>query len=533
MEQIYGISQMGVSQLQAALSGKTNPGKQHITIKDTITEELIFALCGPIGSPIHKVAETFKKTLETQYEYECVVIRLSEFIAEDIRKTDPGKVDNVSAFKRLSLLIDHGDEMRKKYRPSYLSELGIQVIARSRIDDLDPEEKQKLDASPDAQPRFRTRRKCFLIDSIKNQEELETFRSVYRDLFYFIGVFSPISKREQELIAKGMSRAEAYALIEKDAGDGNPPEDAPFGQTVRKTFPLADLFIRVDSGSDEQLKQKVDRFLHLIFNTKITTPTTAENAMYLAAAAAGNSACLSRQVGACLTDVDGNVISIGWNDVPKFGGHLYQFNSNDITGAKDLRCMNIENGKCHNQVEKQKLAKDIAERIIGAKLSDPENSEKLIDIILNSRLKNLIEFSRAIHAEMLALVTAGENCGSKIKGSSLYCTTYPCHNCARHLIAAGVTSIFYIEPFPKSLAVQLHFDSITEQESDETKVRILAFDGISPNRYLEFFTYHQDDRKRRLKEGGLRASKVSPKTEVTLESMYVLEGIIVKRLKGG
>jgi deoxycytidylate deaminase len=130
---------------------------------------------------------------------------------------------------------------------------------------------------------------------------------------------------------------------------------------------------------------------------------------------------------------------------------------------------------------------------------------------------------------MFALISAGQNNGSKIKNSSIYCTTYPCHNCARHLIAAGVMNIFYIEPYPKSLAVKLHSDSITENENEYQKVRLLAFDGISPNRYLQFFTYKQDDRKKFFQKG-IKATKISPKIEVTLESLPILEGIIVKRL---
>jgi deoxycytidylate deaminase len=54
----------------------------------------------------------------------------------------------------------------------------------------------------------------------------------------------------------------------------------------------------MDSSTDTQLTGRVERFLHLILGTKIITPTLNETAMYAAASAAGNSACLSRQVGA-------------------------------------------------------------------------------------------------------------------------------------------------------------------------------------------------------------------------------------------
>lgn len=39
-------------------------------------------------------------------------------------------------------------------------------------------------------------------------------------------------------------------------------------------------------------------------------------------------------------------------------------------------------------------------------------------------------------------------------------TTFPCHYCARHIVAAGIYEVQYIEPYPKSKALQLHADAI-------------------------------------------------------------------------
>lgn len=509
------------------------PKKDDLTISDTYTEELVFGLCGPIGSPIHKVTEVFKEILETNYKYECEIIRISEFIQADMQREDPGKVAFKDEYDKLNKLIDAGDDIRKRIRPSYLAELAIEKIAISRTNELDITEKKKIEQNTGERIHYQSRRKCFLIDSIKNQHELDILKEVYRDLFYFIGVFSPKSKREEELQQnKGLKPHQAQLLIDKDSGENTDPNYSYYGQTVRKTFPLADLFIRIDSNSEEPLRLKVKRFLHLVFNTKIVTPSKAETAMYLAAAAAGNSGCLSRQVGACLTDSEGNIISVGWNDVPKAGGHLYHFNDSDKLGENDNRCMNINDGKCHNDLEKERLADEIASEMINENLVEKINKDRLVTFLQNTRLKNLIEFSRAIHAEMYALISAGQNNGTKIKGGSIYCTTYPCHNCARHLIAAGVMNIFYIEPYPKSLAIKLHSDSITEDERDNKKVRLLAFDGISPNKYLQFFTYKQSDRKKYHKTA-IKTDKIMPKYEVTLESLPILEGIIVNRLKEG
>ena len=100
---------------------------------------------------------------------------------------------------------------------------------------------------------------------------------------------------------------EIFGIIDQDSG-----EEIDHGQTVRDTFPQADVFLRVDTDTDSQIASRVERFLHLILGTKVLTPTHSERAIYLAASAAGNSACLSRQVGASLTDKDGNMIAASW-----------------------------------------------------------------------------------------------------------------------------------------------------------------------------------------------------------------------------
>ena len=70
--------------------------------------------------------------------------------------------------------------------------------------------------------------------------------------------------------------------------------------------------MRIEDNNEREIDNRISRYLHLIFDSKISTPTYQETAMYQAYAAAGNSACLSRQVGACITDNKGEILSIGW-----------------------------------------------------------------------------------------------------------------------------------------------------------------------------------------------------------------------------
>lgn len=79
-------------------------------------------------------------------------------------------------------------------------------------------------------------------------------------------------------------------------------------------------------------------------------------------------------------------------------------------------------------------------------------------------------------------------------GKILYCTTYPCHNCARHIIAVGIKRVVYIEPYAKSLAEDLHGDSITGSDAQDKSNKVIfdIFEGTAPRRYSKFFGYSRD-----------------------------------------
>ena len=75
------------------------------------------------------------------------------------------------------------------------------------------------------------------------------------------------------------------------------------------------------------------------------------------------------------------------------------------------------------------------------------------------------EFSRPVHAEMAALIDAARR-GVPVNGHSLYVTTFPCHNCAKHIVAAGIQRVVYLEPYSKSRAGNLHREDIDLQSID-------------------------------------------------------------------
>lgn len=311
--------------------------------------------------------------------------------------------------------------------------------------------------------------------------------------------------------------------MERDAKGGR-----EHGQTVSDTFPQSDFFLRLDTDAATDLSAKIERYLNLILATKIITPTKDESAMYAAASAAGSSACLSRQVGAAVTDEVGDILAVGWNDVPKAFGGLYQTDQKH-PGVHDHRCYNFNEVKCFNDQEKSLLADHLLETL-DTIIPDTKFNEAKELILKDKRLQGLIEFSRAIHAEMHALISAMKSCGDKVSNGSIFITTYPCHGCARHIIASGIRNIYYIEPYRKSLALKLHGDAITESESETTSVRILPFEGVAPSRYLGMFQMKPNSRKQNGFGIPITARTSAPKITKSLQALPVLEKIVVNNL---
>jgi len=133
---------------------------------------------------------------------------------------------------------------------------------------------------------------------------------------------------------------------------------------------------------------------------------------------------------------------------------------------------------------------------------------------------------------MDAITTAARTSGMSIMGSNLYCTTFPCHHCARHIVASGIKRIYYIEPYEKSLALKLHSDSISFEKYAETadqKTQILPFEGVAPRRYLHLFS--ADDRKGRQDLLTTDLSEAKPALIKLTDTYFYYEGKILENLK--
>lgn len=124
-------------------------------------------------------------------------------------------------------------------------------------------------------------------------------------------------------------------------------------------------------------------------------------------------------------------------------------------------------------------------------LGPEELNEKLLSddkgILNGSKILDILEYGRALHAEMNAITDAART-NTSTQGTILFVTTFPCHNCAKHIVGAGIKKIFYLEPYAKSEVSRLYPDSISIDPSskNKNKVPFKQFCGITKRRFHYF-----------------------------------------------
>ena len=423
--------------------------------------EIVIGLVAAVGTDFDMVMQHLKKELR-EYDYEVREIRISsDFLKPLVTTTDKDEIQRINDY------MTAGNDVRKiTGQENALALMCSAAIFAHRM--KQEKEGQKLN------------KVAWVIRSLKNPREVQTLRQIYGQLFFAISVYSSVRNRELFLAGHDPNpgkKDSVKLLLERDLN-----ESSGHGQKTRDTFQQSDFFIQCEDSSSA-LRGSVDRIMRIIFGDPFVTPTFDEYAMYMAFTAGTRSADLSRQVGAVVTK-DNNILSTGANDVPKFGGGLYWPVFNQATS----RIEDIENGRDHvrgidpNSINK----KEIIESIL-ANFDDGTIRDQVAEALENSPIKDLTEFGRVVHAEMEAILSVGRTHNSTV-GSHLYCTTFPCHNCAKHIVASGILSVTYIEPYPKSKALQFHDDSISFYEQKDGYVTFKPFVGVGPRHFLNFFS---------------------------------------------
>lgn len=442
--------------------------------------ELIFGIVGPIGVDLDQVIESLKKHLAS-VDYKSETIHLTDYMDHPAIKVAQ---DKSTYYKKYISLIRYANEFRKAAK---------NAAALAGIAILKIREHRKTKTKSVDEPALNT---AYIIRQFKRPEEIELMRRVYGRKFIQVSVYGSPLERRNLLIGKihkydsspkkdPECERQAIDLIDIDYNE----KENSDGQRLSDVFHLGDVFT---DGIDKQKSDlTINRFINAFFGRNDCSPNKDEYGLYIASAAALRSVDLSRQVGAAIFSKSGEVLSLGCNEVPKAGGGTY-WSDDDQPIYRD-----IEMGGDANQDRKNEMLFDLIQRmskesILAERLQRLNDSQKQmteiskLPSVLESQIMDIIEYGRMIHAEMSAISDAAR-LGRGILGSTLYCTTFPCHICAKHIVAAGIDRVVFLEPYPKSYAQKLHSDSITFEENVNKKVLFKPFIGISPRRYRDIF----------------------------------------------
>lgn len=452
--------------------------------------ELIFGLVGPIGVDIDAVVDALSNNLKL-VGYDPQTIHLTEFISD---KRIRVRLDVRTYFSRYKSLIKYANAYRRLAK----SAAALAGIAILQIQSL----RTRKTGSP-ASPAKGT---AYIIRQFKRPEEIELMRQVYGRKFVQVSIFGSATERRSVLVEK-IRRYEASPKTDADCErqaielidiDHNEKDDKD-GQRISDVFHLGDVFV---NGIDRlKAEETIHRFIRAFFGDNKASPNKDEYGLYIAAAASLRSADLSRQVGAAIFSKQAEIVSLGCNEVPKaLGGTIWTDDQPPIWRDVDI-------GVDANHERKNEILYDLVDRMSKEKfLSEPllEKRDRQIQVdtllssnrIRDAQLMDIIEFGRMIHAEMSAISDAAR-LGRATKDAILFCTTFPCHLCAKHIVAAGIRRVVFLEPYPKSYAQKLHGDSITFETNVADKVLFQPFIGISPRRYRDIF----EKRKRKDENG--------------------------------
>ena len=305
---------------------------------------IIVGLVGPFGSGCSFIA---RKILEEEFGY--YYISLSDVLREDYWNTNGLKPGTKILRKDMQ---DFGDNMRQSNGPDYLSKRAEQKITEISKNGIDK----------------------FVIDSIRNPEEVYYLKNRYVDFFVF-GIFAGNDLRwEQVQSAYNGNQAEFNKDERRDKGG----DKILHGQRVTDAFLTSDAIILNETpivNKNEAyltLKAKIEKYINLFTKQEADrSPTEMESIMCAAYSNSLRSSCLKRKVGAVIVDSKGNVFSSGYNEVPFL----------------EKPCLNMYGG-CYRSVSKKEI-----ERAFDGK---EENGDLKKAVMAKVKL---LEKCRALHAE--------------------------------------------------------------------------------------------------------------------------------------
>lgn len=315
------------------------------------------------------------------------------------------------------------------------------------------------------------------IDTIRNPYEAKYFKDRYA-AFYLVSINAPTHDRKKFLQDKykftvdqivEIDRRESGKLLKKEdkcgecnqninSSSSHDKYDELIISNVKRCIEISDIHIfnpRNESQNHNVLKAQLGWYLSLIKHPGLVTPTSLERVMQIAFTAKMNSGCISRQVGAVVTDSNYSIKSVGWNDVAK--GQV----PCNLRSLEDLQNFSSDTTYSEYERNNEKFREQATLELhkiihLGKGGRNLSYCFKSIQNTVDGE-KNQVH-TRSLHAEENAFLQLAKYGGVGIEGGKLFTTASPCELCAKKAYQLGIKEIVFIDPYP-GLAIQ-HIISI-------------------------------------------------------------------------
>ena len=359
------------------------------------------------------------------------------------------------------------------------------------------------------------RKTLIAIDALRNPFEVLYFRERY-SAFYLMAVHTEEKIRRDALFKKGF-RIDEIDHLDKVEGGKSSFHDSYEKIDIDKCIELADIHLAHDGTDKDHNRDMVNQiftYIALIFHPGLIPPSPLERCMQIAYTAKLNSGCLSRQVGAAVTNEFFSVQSIGWNTVaegqtPCSLRNLYDLFKDEDEGAfSDFERFNDDFNE-----EKKKLIQ--AYDPVKKKLNGLNLSYCFKDVYTSSKEKqrNNQVHTRSLHAEENAFLQLAKYGTQGIKGGKLFTTASCCELCSKKAYQLGITEIYYIDSYPGISKMHI-------LESGVNRPKMLLFRGAIGRAYINLFTPFLP-----LKDEIEELTDVKVKTVISLKTQQAQGGI--------
>ncbi len=295
-------------------------------------------------------------------------------------------------------------------------------------------------------------RKNIVIDGIRNLGEVKYLRHIYpQGHFWLVAVHA-----DYELRWKRIQKLDSYDnekhFRRDDLRDSG--EDDEAGQDVRHCVYEADFIFRNDedlsptSHRQDVLKKRTIGELRLLRGEgELRSPFPREVFMTTAVSQSFASRCLKRKVGALIVNENDRIpLSVGYNDNPigmepclaLYKGACYKDNLMEQKLEQMAPVFCPECGTEHKELKSPWKCNGTRKTNNGCEPCPCNFKQKFFP-------SRNIELCTAIHAEERAIRSLG---GRSADGCTIYVNTFPCFQCSRYIVDAGITKVVYVEAYP-------------------------------------------------------------------------------------